>query len=66
MTSRFYNLINTETAEIVAFTQIYDCDNDDTEVLDCRLENAIDENLIPDENYVWEPTTNKACFGIWI
>lgn len=66
MASRFYNLINTETGEIVAFTQIYDCDNDDTEVLDCRLENAIDENWVPDVDYTWEPTTSDACFGIWI
>lgn len=66
MTSRFYNLINSETGEIVAFTQVYDCDNDDTEVLNCRLENAIDENLIPDGNYIWDPTTCNACFGTWI
>lgn len=66
MMKRFYNLINTETAEIVAYTCVYDCDNDDKEVLDCRLESAIIENLIPDESYIWEVTRDNACFGILI
>lgn len=66
MESRFYNLIDSETGEIVAYTQVYDCDIDDDEVLDCRLEYAIDENLIVDGNYIWDSTTCNACFGIWI
>lgn len=66
MTTRLYYLINTETGEIVAYTQVHDCDIDDAEILDCRLESAIDEDLIPDENYIWELADCNAHFGVWI
>lgn len=55
---RCYILLNTETGEIVAYTYISNFDTDqnisDKKILDVRLEAAITDGYIPDENYMWE------------
>lgn len=55
---RCYILLNTKTGEIVAHTQISNFDTDqnmsDEEILSARLESAIADEVISDENYVWQ------------
>ena len=59
-----YILINQNTAEIVAYTVITLCDVTTKDLLETRLESAIVENLIPDDEYIWEKSNNK--WGILI
>lgn len=65
-----YNIINEQTNEIVAYTicddNSFDCDEltiDD--IIDVRIENAIDENYIPDACYYYEKS-NKKCVSLLI
>ena len=63
-----YNLISKTTGEIVGYTEIgaFDTDHDipDSELLDVRLEAAIDDGYVQDDAYYW--LKSKQKIGILI
>ena len=63
-----YNLISETTGEIVGYTKIgpFDTDHDipDSELLDVRLEAAIDDGYIKDDAYYWQKTKQKI--GVFV
>lgn len=59
-----YNIINEQTNEIVAYTIVDNnlFDNDELtidDIINIRIENAIDENLIDDDCYYYEKSNKK-------
>ena len=51
-----YNLKSKTTSKIVGYTILTGSDSDylsNSEILDSRLEAAIDDEYIPDDNYSW-------------
>lgn len=63
-----YNLINNTTKKVVGYTTISPFDTDiditDEELLNVRLECAIDDGYIPDDSYSWIKSNKK--YGILI
>lgn len=63
-----YNLINDKTKKVVGYTTISPFDTDvdipDEELLNDRLECAIDDEYIPDDSYSWIKSNKK--YGILI
>lgn len=59
-----YSLISNTTGKAVGYTTIgaFDTDRDipDEELLDVRLEAAIDDGYIPDDSYQWRKSTKKS------
>lgn len=58
-----YNLISETTREIVGYTTIgpFDTDHDipNSELLDVRLEAAIDDGHVQDDAYYWQKSKQK-------
>lgn len=58
-----YNLISETTGENVGYTTIgpfdTDCDIPDSELLDVRLEAAIDDGYVQDDAYYWQKSKQK-------
>ena len=63
-----YMLYNADTGEVIGHTEVnaFSCDEDITldGLLDSRAEAAVDDGLIPDGNYEWEPSSKK--YGLLI
>ena len=63
-----YNLINNITNKVVGYTIISPFDTDidipDEELLEVRLECAIDDGYIPDYSYSWIKSNKKYCILI--
>ena len=63
-----YNLINNTTNKVVGYTTISPFDTDvdipDEELLEVRLECAIDDGYIPYDSYSWVKSNKK--YGILI
>lgn len=59
-----YSLISKTTGKVVGYTTIgsfdTDCDIPDEELLDTRLEAAIDDGHIPDDCYEWQKSNRKS------
>jgi hypothetical protein len=59
-----YTLVNKTTGKTVGYTTIgafdTDCDISDEELLDARLEAAIDDGYIPNDVYRWKKATKKS------
>lgn len=59
-----YNLISETTGEIVGYTTIgpFDTDLDipNSELLDVRLEAAIDDGYVQDDTYYWQKSKQKT------
>ena len=58
-----YNLISESTGEIVGYAKIGPVDTDhdspDSELLDVRLEAAIDDGYVQDDVYYWQKSKQK-------
>lgn len=59
-----YSLVSNTTGKAVGYTTIgaFDTDYDiaDSELLDARLEAAIDDGYVPDDSYRWQVSKKKT------
>ena len=64
-----YNIKSQTTGKIVAFTTIGAFDSDwasDNEILEMRIESAIDDGIIPDDEYIIIKNPKQGAKGVRI